>query len=237
MSYNRVNQHTAITGTVGLWQLDETLNATIGTTNFVISAGTAKYTVLCPKGPKAFLFDGATRLIMSGSNTRITGPLSVLWFQNLETVDESIRYIINQAGTLTSELEADNILFAIRQTADTELGYISEHGAGIDDAYSMTDRKLPTIAPAHMALVREQTGSVDTIRLYVNSNEVWSASNVTRPTGGSSSNLYVGGSTSGNFIFGAVASIMVVTRSILHSEISDIYDQTLGVNWPRVVLP
>ncbi len=129
------------------------------------------------------------------------------------------------------DIEVNNVQYALNLPSQNGLNFASEHGAGVDDAFTVTPGKgLPAFGvPFYVAVVRES----NVVRFYVNGVQYGSASAVrTAPTGGGNSVLCVRQADS--LPSPEVASLKICDVALSQAEIEAEWNLTMGAAFGEI---
>jgi hypothetical protein len=224
-----IGLHSAISGAQGLWHLNGSLADFSGNGRTLTQdAGSTLWSCSNPQMPRTYWFNGANRLTNSDAAFRLTGDVSVL-FTGLLNNDAALRYFFAQCGpTSASELEAQNFLYSLRINTSGFFEYFSESGAGVDYVGSFAPATPMPNRVHHVAMIRSGT----TVDLWLNALLYASLTGITLPTGGTSSQFYIGGQPGGNFASMHASSVLVVNRAISAAEVANAYAETVGAAYP-----
>lgn len=203
-------QHTADASTVGLWQLNGSLAATVGS-NLSVSTGNELYA----PGPKTdgecFAGDDETRLAQAHvANLLILGALTIEVLVRVRArrdAGDDYAEILTFAGP--GETSVDNIAYSLRiEEPSCRLVWLQEHTGGSDVLWR-TRINLPVGVWTHIAATRASDGR--TMLIYINGILRDSTTLANAPTGGGSSFLNVAGfpTVTDQFFCGDISSLKI----------------------------
>lgn len=191
------------------------------------TSGTARYSHLGPT-LAGFLFDGSTNLIhdVSRAELQLTGEMSALWIQVLDTLDTTARLSI-LSHTATGETEDANALYevtAVRSGKVWTYEYQHEHSAGTNQTYTINTGPQA----GELALFGFNRNAAGKIRFYYNGRPwVTESGALTSPTGGATGRLRIGGGSSSQFV-GRLASIAIYPAALTDQQHLDIYNYCMA---------
>lgn len=189
------------------WQCDETsgtaLNDSSGNGHHLTLAGT--YTLaksaLVPTEPgkKYILFTGVAgsyggRTGTLGITTPVNGDYTLEAIIACHAITSSTRFIITAVAS--GETEATNVQFSLTYTNTGLLSAFWEHSAGTNVTTTAPAAALREGYVYHLVIVKD--GTANTLDYYINGIWVGQTTYTNEPTGGSSTNIRVGGDDVGS---------------------------------------
>lgn len=163
----------------------------------------------------------------------LTGNMTISAWVRRFSVGASPRYIVG-CGNGASELQADNLLWALVQTPADGFGMIWEQGAGVDVTAYSPGGELDYYAPSplqHIAVVRTINGAQRDVKFYVDGADILSdVTGLTAPDGGANAICEMlrlpGGAT--DTVHGNIALVRVYDTAETAPSIAAIYAADLA---------
>lgn len=209
---------------LGLWHFNGDLADSSGNSRtLTVDTGAAVYAELWP-GFKGIDLNGTCRLTNSHASFQLTGNCTIEMVCVLNGTPNSIAFV---AQNVAGETSATNTLFRLGvTTAARLLQWLTEHGAGVDDAYTLSTAALPPLGvPFHLAVTR--TSNV--VQFYVNGVAHGPASSaLTAPDGGGSTVLNVGGDASNLCGPMMLAELKIIGSALSAPQVLAEAERTIG---------
>lgn len=208
-----------MTDNEGLWHFEGNADDTSGNgNNGTVNGATL---VTGKVGSQAYQFDGSNDYITapSASSLQIAGDISIsAWIK----VDSYSQYESIIQYSNSGESEANNHLYNVTwANAGGDIRLFWEYGGG-SNVITDFNTNLNTGQWYHIVVVRD--ASEKQARLYVDGTLFDSKTYSNNPTGGTTSQLWIGtDGGSGGYFDGTIDEVAIWSRAISDSEVADIY--------------
>ena len=214
---------------VGYWKLDEQTgsiaydssgNGFNGTYQGSITKGHPSLLPYYTKGySSAFYVSGDQIVIPYDPALNILGDITIEAWVKLFSGSSGLRYIVTFGAT--GETPDTNFIYNVRVDNSGHLGAFHESGNG-SNRYVDTGIILNQNVTYHVVVVRDSTALV--YKFYVNGELVYTGSYASNPTGGTSGQLYIGGSPYSNNWEGYLDEVAIYNYQLTEQQIKQHYE-------------
>ncbi len=234
-----IGLHDTTHSPVGLWQLQGSLADTSGSGyTATVDAGTMLYAGIAP-GLIGAKLDGTLRLALGGTGAnalRITGAITIEMLVRLTApVTDNLPLFSYTAGVDDSS-STFNYLYDLRVRTSRCPKWFHEFGTGSDASYELTDLALPAKRFFHLAATRDAN---NVVQFYVDGRAFGApSSGLSAATGGSLSQLWLGGSGGIVPSFSTpcnVASLKIVPSALTAAQIQAEFNRTAGMFYGKIL--
>jgi hypothetical protein len=215
---------------VGLWNFNKVLTDNSGNGFDLTLSGTAKYAIIPGFNLTGFMFNGSSYLYRPTNDAAltITGELTIetIIYMPLTNAPTTSNLSIISFGS-SGDAEANNYLYKLTGSNGTKMTIFSELDAGIDN-YAETANVFTSQVPLHLVITRNLSG--DTIKLYLNGVLTNTLTGLIKPTGGTSSFLYIGADSSGYYLSNGtvIFSVKILNKELTQAQILSEYNNSIG---------
>lgn len=223
------DESTGVDGAVEFWTLNGETGLTGSVSSVLLSVGTG--TKIFGPGPisqeQSLFLNGSTRFQspVTGS-VQIADDVTVSCFiYPLTSIGAVTADIVAASGGSSSELEADNFLYDLRQTQGNRFESFFEVGAGANVFITPSPGSVAVAGRWSHIVYRRTSG---TSSLYNNGRQVHTQ-DTGDPSGGSNAQVHIGGfQNNSSFFAGYVSRIKIFDRGLSDEEILQEKTAVLG---------
>lgn len=230
--YPRTAQHHDTTfSPAGLYKLDGNLLDSSGNgLHLTAATGTMRFGAVSP-GLQMGFFDNTVVLTENTKTAalRITGPLTIEALGTFRVYRGDVDTIVSHAAT--GETSDTNALYLWSLTSPFLTTYLHEHGAGVNDAYQLSDGQPPDLMLSHFAMTRTASGIIS----FYNNGQLSgtpTSTGLTMPTDGTNGRLFIGGDGSQSphtsQFTGNLGSVKIIAQALTAGQIKEEVNRTLG---------